>query len=368
MSTRLPVLLAALLSLSLIPRWLCGAPADGWLEGDEDLQAALADDVAAALLAHPGGVFYRTGVDGQSAVAIYQMALLGLGQVVLAHPERAEDYLPAMRAAADQLVAPGTLQYAAERYGRHGAVAMGPGEGHAYMGYINMGLGMLRAVDPDTPHADLNDRLTARLAARLDASPHGMVETYPGETWPPDVAAVAGSIGLHALATGADHRQLLDTWAERFAACSVHSSGYLVQRLRTGSCEALDAPRGSGTALGACFIRYAHPALADRLTAALRDTGLRSALGFGALREYAPGFSGAGDTNAGPIVLGLSVGATGFGLGAARASGDRDLFTRLYRTTHLFGAPIRSGDRLHFAPGGVLGNALLLAMLTAGPP
>jgi hypothetical protein len=227
---------------------------------------------------------------------------------------------------------------------------------------------MLRAVDPGTRHAALHDRLTEALAERLARSATGLIETYPGETWPPDVAAVAGSIGLHARVTGVDRRAMLDTWATRFASCAVDKSGYLVQRVRSGTCISKDAPRGSGTAIGAYFIGFAHAALARRLCGALASAGLTSVLGFGAIREYAPGHHGRGDGNSGPTLFGVSVGATGFGLGAARACGDRDLYRRLYRTTHLFGAPVDvGGGARRFAAGGVLGNALLLAMLTARP-
>ncbi|MCE7895132.1 MAG: hypothetical protein DYH12_36430 [Sorangiineae bacterium PRO1] len=89
--------------------------------------------------------------------------------------------------------------------------------------------------------------------------------------------------------------------------------------------------------------------------------------GFGGIREYPSGFDGLGDVNAGPIVLGVSVGATGFGLGAARAHRQDELFVELYRTAALFGVPASRGAERPFAIGGALGNALLLAMLTARP-
>jgi hypothetical protein len=287
---------------------------------------------------------------------------------VLEHPERRETFRPARRIAADRLVDPKTLVYASAVYGQHGSLGMAPGAGHAYMGYVNLGLGMLRQVDPETKHAKLHDRITADLAMRLFASPTGLIETYPGETWPPDVAAVAGSIGLHARATGADRSRELSAWAERFAKCAVTESGYLLQRVRSGSCKPVDAPRGSGTAVGSYFLSFADAGLSRRLYEGLAQSGRRSLFGFGGLREYAPGFSGSGDTNAGPIVLGVSVGATGFGIAAARVGGDRALYTELFRTAALFGIPVSHGDETSFAVGGALGNALLLAMLTARPP
>jgi hypothetical protein len=360
-----------LLSLWVAPRWLCGRRAGALFDGDLAAQEDLGRRVAASALAQRPGTVYHTKeirFDGQSAIAVHQMTILALGQIVLAHPEQRDAYLPAIRAAADRLADPATLRYAAQRYGHHAVDHMDPGEGHAYAGYINMGLGMARLVDPDSPHARLNDRLSEQLRTRLFRSTTGLIDTYPGESWPPDVAVVAGSIGLHARATGLDLRADLDAWAERFARCAVDPSGYLIQRVRAGGCQPVDAPRGSGTALASYAIGFAHPGLSRRLEEAIARDGLVTVAGFGGIREYAAGSHGKGDTNSGPLFLGTSVGATGFGLGAARMNGDRALYEKLYRSSHLFGIPVSTGQGESFALGGVLGNALLLAMLTAKAP
>lgn len=359
-----------LLTLSSVPRWLCGRDANALFEGDSKAQQALADGVIEALARRRGQLFYRTGYlrfDGQSAVAIDQMTLMGLSQIVQLHPELREKYLPIAREAAKHLVDPQTLAYATRVYGHNGVVALHPGEGHAYLGYINLGLGMLRAIDPDTPLAAVHDRLSSALAAELFSSPTGLIETYPGETWPPDVAAVAGSIGLHSKLTGVDRSAQLALWSARFSACSIAGDGYLVQRVKSGACVPVDAPRGSGTAVSAYFLSFADRGLSERLHHALSGAGERTLFGFGAIREYGAGFAGNGDTNAGPVLFGVSVGATGFALGSASVNRDRELFRELYRTLYLFGVPSDTDGRRGFVVGGTLGNALLLAMLTARP-
>jgi hypothetical protein len=159
----------------------------------------------------------------------------------------------------------------------------------------------------------------------------------------------------------------MDAWAARFERCAVHASGFLIQRVKSGGCTPVDAPRGSGTAIASYAIGFAHPGLARRLYEALAARRF-TLIGLGGIREYAEGFEGEGDTNAGPIILGVSVGATGFGLGAARMNGDRELFRQLYRSAHLLGVPVSTERGETFALGGVLGNALLLAMLTARAP
>ncbi len=364
-------LAGAMAAAATVPRAVCSRGGPALYAGDRAAQAELARWVATRVIELDGDVVYRSGearFDGQASVATYQMTLLGLGQTVRQHPELRGELLPAMRIAARRLASPATLAYAARVYGAHGVTRMAPGTGHAYLGYVGRGLGMMRQLAPDMPEAAVHDRITQALAARLAASETGLIETYPGETWPPDVAAVAGAIGLHGRATGHDWSPVLRPFADRFSACAIDpETGYLVQRVTSGGCQRLDAPRGSGTAVAAYFLSFADRDLSGRLHRALRERGHRELLGFGGILEDPTG-TGRWDGNAGPGLLGVSTGATGFGIGAARAHGDRALYLSLHRTATLFGVPVRSPPGRSFAVGGLLGNALLLAMLTAETP
>jgi hypothetical protein len=328
--------------------------------GDDE---ALARSVARRVLARRDPIVYHTGFarfDCQSAIAVYQMTILGLGQIILAHPDQRDVYLPAMRHAADLMMRPEAMAYARSVYGHAGVL---PGEGHAYLGYVNLALGMLRVVDPTAPYAADNDRMTRDFVARLESSPIGMVETYPHEIWPPDVTAVVASIGLHDTATHTDRGPFFATWARRFA-CAVDASGYLVQRVGN-ACDPLDAPRGSGTAVGSYFLGFAHRDLSARLYRALQGPSIG---GLGAVREYPPGQDGHGDVNAGPMFLGISVGATGFAIGAARMNGDDERSASFVRSANLAGIPTTHDGERTYVAGGLLGDALLLAMLTARVP
>ena len=93
-------------TIAILPRQLCGRPAQPLFDGEQGAQDALAREVAREIAATPGRQFYRSGstrFDGQSAIAIYQMAILGMGQIIREHPERRDEYLPAMRAAAARI-------------------------------------------------------------------------------------------------------------------------------------------------------------------------------------------------------------------------------------------------------------------------
>jgi hypothetical protein len=81
--------------LLVVPRALPTPAGHAWFDGDLDQEDALArtllatiDETAAAAAKTGSKTVYHTGrarFDGQSAIAFYQMALLGLGQVVLEH-------------------------------------------------------------------------------------------------------------------------------------------------------------------------------------------------------------------------------------------------------------------------------------------
>ena len=363
--------LALLVGLSLALA-TCGGRGPGFYDGEARAWAPLARHVAGWVERGVDAGNFHTGgarFDGEWALGTYAMALLGMGQVALEHPELADELRPAMDTAATSLLEPRLREFGSLAWGEDGLEALESDHGHAYLGYLNLALGMHRLARPDTPLTDVHDRLTEALARRLAAAPHALIETYPGEAYPCDVAAVAGSIGLHGRATGTDHSALLDTWAARYRELYADpDSGLLVQAADASTGEAWDRPRGSGTALAAYFTAFADAQLSADLYEALRRNCQVNPLGFGGMREYARGTRGGlGDVDSGPVVFGVGTSATGFALAAARLHDDRSTYLALFRTASLCGAPLRAGGRHRFLVGGSLGNAILLAMLTAGP-
>lgn len=302
--------------------------------------------------------------DGEWAFGTYMMATLGLGQVVLSHPEERARLLPAMRQSAAQLTQNQTNAFGSEAWGNVGLDTLAHGHGHGYLGYANLALSMLRLIEPNTPQAPLSDALTEALARRLAQAPHALFETYPGEAYPPDMSMVAGSIALHDCALGLPERPFMPAWRRAFSRYVDPRSGLLYQAADAATGTPLGPPRGSGTAVAAYSLAFADRTLSERLYAGLRRQAV-NVLGFGMMREYPADYTGSGDIDSGPVLFGVGVSATGFALAAARLHGDDALFTRLYRTTELFGVPLGDATSRHFMSGGPLGNAILLAMTTA---
>jgi hypothetical protein len=353
-----------------VPRHWCGRHAAAYYEADEETWLALGDEVARWTDVDSGD--FQTGderFDGEWAFVTCQMTILGLGQIIDEYPEHRQRYLPAMRQCGDAMQSPGALSFGTRAWGQEGLSSLESDQGHAYLGYLALALGVLREHDPGTPHAAVHDQLIEALVRRVDASDSRMFETYPDEAYPTDMSAVIGAIGQHAALTGTDRDEWLQAWSGTVRERYVDpDSGLLYQAIDPLSGDPRDQPRGSGTALAIYFLSFADPDLSSELHRSLTGQCFRSpaGLGFGAIREYPPSAAGGfGDIDSGPVVFGFSTSGTGFALAGARLHQDRRTYVGITRTAHLFGVPIHRDGRTRFVTGGPLGNAILLAMFTA---
>ncbi len=343
--------------------------ADGFFDGRLDTQLPHALAVAADELAAAPPSAGADRMQAEQELARRQMVVIGLAQLVLAHPEQRDAFLPAIHRAAAALVTEETLAFTTRAWaGERGLGSLAGPHGHAYLGYLAMALGFEAAVDPGSPRLPLARALADALARRLDAARFGVIETYPGETYPPDVAVVLGGIGLCDRATGDRHAATLARAVAAMRSRFVDAgSGYLVQKVDAATGAWKDAPRGSGTALAAFALAFVDAGAARALDGALAQAGRVGILGLGGVKEYAPGTSGPGDADSGPMVFGMSVAATGFALASARIQGDHERFRDIVRSVELFGAPRREGALRRYTGAGPLGHAILFAMMTAGP-
>lgn len=230
-------------------------------------------------------------------------------------------------------------------------------EGHAgYLGHVAIALGAACLLDAPRD-AELHQRLVNALARRLDASPTGLIETYPGETYIPDNVVVVAGLALFDRCTGTSahaatiHRFLTTTRAR----WTDPDNGLL--RFSPNQ-----PARGSGAAWNAFYLPFIDEDLARDQTARTWATFGDTAL-FGALhgvRERPRGIDTAGDVDSGPLIFGVSPSATGFMLGAARLEGDDARVRGVLTTAELVG--VSAGGRYLSSP--LVGDAITLAAKT----
>lgn len=357
--------------LLVAPFW-CGREASRWYSDDIGLQSSLARHIADWVQGGVDTSDFSTGhslFNGEWAFGTYQMAALGFAQVMLEHPETRDEFTPSMEKCVERILDADIAEFDRRSWGEGALSALEKGGDHAaYLGYLNLVLGMHRRVAPSSRFSELNDRITASFVRRLEVSPIGLLETYPGERYPVDNCAVLGSIALHAKASGIAPPDVLgktlNLWRERYVD---GKTGLFFQAVDSKG-RPIDQPRASGTALGLYMLSLGDVDLARDLYQSLRNTCETSFLGFGLMREYPRGVpGGSGDIDSGPVVLGIGFSATGFTIAGSRAFSDPEAYSGLYRTAHLVGSPLSWDGRRNYVCGGPLGNAILFAMLTAQP-
>ena len=364
---RLCIFLLGLLTLLTVPSWLCGLESGALFDGGLEAQLPLVRAVAAHS-ASP--IRFDTGsprFDGEWRFVTLQMSVLGLGQFIRAHPEQRAMWMPAIERCIDRMIAADTLAFGTDPWHMSG-LEFDKVPAPAWTGYLNMALGMHRLLEPGSRFIPLHDRLTAALVRRMVREPFAALATYPGETYPPDMATVAGSVGLYQRATGRDeYEPALKAWLASFQRQAVDPlTGLVYQSLDTGSGSAADKPRASGTAFSVYFLSFADPGVSGTLYQASRSRCAHSFAGFGGISEYPEGVTaGRGDVDSGPVIFGVGASATAFSLSGARIHGDRGLYRELMRTACLLGTPVERGGTRRFVLGGSLADAVMLAMATA---
>ncbi|MDF2695620.1 MAG: putative hydrolase [Labilithrix sp.] len=379
-STRaLVALLAFVLGFATVPHRVMEREADQWFAGDPVKTDALAAGVARwTTSGELAPATFATGssrFNGEWHFATYMMAAMGFGQTAAVRPvgERDES-IARMEHCLDAMLDPAVRSFDGKAWGSDALASLEalPGSaedrGHvAYLGYAAVALSLHRVLVPSSRFVEREEAILHALARRIDASPTGLVETYPGEVYPVDNTAALAALTLHAHATKQPAPPALARGLEAVRRKGVDpTTGLLFQAVTATDANPRDLPRASGTALAAYFLAFADGTTSRSLFHALERSQFRTVLGFGGMMEYPPGRrAGRGDVDSGPVFLGFGVSASGFAIGASRAHGDRETFTALYATAQLFGAPLDEDGTRTYATGGPIGDAILFAMLTA---
>ena len=338
----------------LLPLW-AGRDA-AWLGSGDAPALALSRTVADRALEGLSDVGPREArFDGEWRTVTCAFGALGMAQVAERHPEERDRLRDATRSCLQALQTPEARSFAIAAWGVDGGTDLAHRGGHAWLGYEALALAVSHRTFPDDPwiaarHGQVHDALVARLNAHSPRS----LQTYPGETYPPDQAVLLAAVELG----GHD----ASAWRARWRAHAIDPhTGLLFQRLDPSSGAPSDVARGSGTTLAAWALGLASLPEADDLWTAIETHLLVEHASLAAIREVPPGSPARMDVDSGPVVLGLGLSASGFALGASRAAGDRDRFTRLHRLAWVVGAPAQSFGRRRFVAGGAVGDALLLA-------
>jgi hypothetical protein len=213
------------------------------------------------------------------------------------------------------------------------------------------------------------------LATELDASPLGLLEDYPGECYPLDVAAAIGLIRRADPVLGTDHAAFATRALRGFVGDRADPLGLVPYRVDLPSGAALQPARGIGMSWVLVFAPDLWPEQAEAWYEGYearfwQDRGW--AAGF---REYERGTEPEWtfEIDAGPVVDGFGTAASAFGIAAARRNGRFDHAYTLATELVASAWPLPDGTLAlpramsHAGEAPLLGEAAILYFLTAQP-
>ncbi len=180
-----------------------------------------------------------------------------------------------------------------------------------------------------TDLAFLRDQVET-LARDLDASPHGVLQDYPGETYPIDVLAAIAYIRRADAVLGTDHRAFTDRALRAFVSPYDDATGLVRFRVDLDG-EAMPAPVQPGRGIGNSWIALYAPELWPEEAKRWYDAHETDfwqegswATGFREYRRGGPEGEWTYEVDAGPVLDGFGTSASAFGLGAERRNGRFD--------------------------------------------
>ncbi len=246
-----------------------------------------------------------------------------------------------------------------------------------FRGLIIAGLASYERITRDgTALPVLRDQVET-LSAALDASPLGVLEDYPRETYPIDVLATIAFMQRADAVLGTDHPAFFARSRRGFTGPMADDLGLVPFRMDLPSGAHVQPSRGIGTSWILTFV----PDLYGLDTA--RDWYGRYERGFYQRRGWAEGFREYArgrdadeysfEIDAGPVVAGFGTAANAFGIAAARRNGRFDHAYALAAELAAASWTLPGGTLLfprlasHAADAPYLGEAASMFFLTVQP-
>lgn len=203
---------------------------------------------------------------------------------------------------------------------------LGPGarEG-VYLGWLALVLARWEQVSGDTSHAAERRHVCGILRAELEALPEGgPLDSFPGISWPFDTIPPLVALKLS---------DVLDRESRSAAAIERHlvwietrgndpATGLPASHVDRHHAPNGSPPRGCDLSWRVGFMKVLDESRARKLYQQYARHFWSELFLFAGFREFPVGRLGRGDADSGPIVLGIGMAATGFGLNATRAAGD----------------------------------------------
>ncbi len=297
---------------------------------------------------------------------VMSCAYLGLACANLAEcdpdPAMHGDYLAEMRWLLDALQTPRLSGFMKPHFGEpfsgneiHAAVFL---HGH----FLNLAT-RYREVSGDTNYDALIHRVASALTNSYATTDQGILRSYRDMWWITD--------NFPALSALARYNRLFRSYTRTFDAHTKFlqnlkqyyldkQTGMYCTYVNPDTHSQSQGPRGISVMYGLHFLRDFDPPFALEQYNLAKKFLIRDVLGVCAAREFPEGENAKGDIDSGPVIFGLGLSASGFGIAAAVINGDTNTAQRLLNASAMAGLPVLRDGNLHYTSMPTVGQAVVL--------
>ncbi len=166
------------------------------------------------------------------------------------------------------------------------------------------------------------------LSEELDNSPHGLLEDYPGETYPIDILPAIAAIQRADAVLETDHSAFVERAIRGFEGAKLDQyTGLPTYEADVQTGQGIGSSRGVGIAYMLIWVPELWPETAKKWYARYDDHYWEESWLLAGVREFSkhgPFNEWLVDVDAGPVIGGYGTAASAFGIGAARRNGRMD--------------------------------------------
>jgi len=204
-----------------------------------------------------------------------------------------------------------------------------------YLGQLNVALGCYRLIGGGERYDKIHKRLSELLHKELVERGGRSLESFPDYSWPFDTIPCLLSLHLYDLHTGESRSKDIIgkhlTWVQNSATDGKTRLPF--SRIDNATGRGREAPRGCDLSLRICLQRHIAPEYTAELFAQYVKSFWRERDLLVGFAEWPRGKTKREDADSGPIIQGIGMAATGLGLGATIACGDKPRLRQLCRQT-----------------------------------
>lgn len=239
------------------------------------------------------------------------------------------------------------------------------------------GLASFEQLTEDDRYASLLRDQVSKLSRELDASPHGLLDDYPGQCYPIDILPAIAVIKRAGQLSGQDFQPFAQRSLRGFSGSRLDPQtmlpAYIADR-NTG--QAYGPARGVGIAYMLIWAPELWPDVAREWYAKYQHYFWQQNRFLSGVREFPRGSKYADwtfDIDAGPVIAGFGTAASAFGIAAARANGRLDHAYPLSLQALVTSWPLPGGTRLiprllsNLSDAPYVGETALLFVFTRNP-